>query len=97
MPIFMLHFSCTPSRHASSSNEERWTADSCVIAAGLEQAEERARKLIGHHNYQAGELIAFSEVKEQQVASLPELESTLYLKAQVKNGQSVLFSQWPSR
>ena len=95
MPIFMLHFSCTPSRDAS--NAEKWTADSCIIAAGLEQAEERARKLIGHHNYEAGELIAFSEVREQQVASLPELESTLYLKAQVMDGQSVLFSQWQSR
>ena len=63
------------------------------MAPDLEQAETRARQLIHQHHYSAGELLAFSEINEQFIASLSELESTLFLKAQAGEGVSVLFAQ----
>ncbi len=90
--IFILHFACSPLR--DSGMAEKWTADSCVLAPNLAQAEADARDLISRHHYQAGELIAYSELDEKQIASLSELESTLYLKAQVVTEKcAVMFSQ----
>lgn len=87
----MLHFSCTSSNDESAT--ERWTADSCALAPDLTQAEKMARQLIQQHHYEAKELIAFSEINEQDIASLSELESTLYLKAQAGSGRcAVMFS-----
>ena len=89
----MLHFGCTPSRTAVKNEE--WTADACVITSTLEEAENRARELIALRAYQAGDLIAFAEVGEDKVASLSQLEATLYLKAQQSDQQcAVVFSQW---
>ena len=87
----MLHFACTSSKEESAT--ARWTADSCALAEDLTQAEEMARQLIRQHLYEAQELIAFSEVKEQSIPTLSELEATLYLKAQAgKERCAVLFS-----
>ena len=87
----MLHFACTSSKDESAT--ESWTADSCALAPDLTQAEEMARRLIQQLHYEAKELIAFSEINEQGIASLSELESTLYLKAQAGSERcAVLFS-----
>ncbi len=93
MPAFMLHFACAPARNLSDI--EKWTADACIIAHDLTHAESQARELIAEHNYEASALIAFSEIDEQNLGSLNELESTLYLKTQTnKAHRAVLFSQW---
>ena len=93
MPNFMLHFACAPSRTAVEN--EQWTADACVITSNLEEAENSARDLIALRAYQANELIAFAEVGEDRIASLSQLEATLYLKAQQSDKQAaVVFSQW---
>ncbi len=89
----MLHFACTPPR--TTTPTEQWTADACVITSSLEEAENSARELIALRTYQANELIAFAEVTEEKVASLSQLEATLYLKAQQNDAQrAVVFSQW---
>lgn len=93
MPIFMLHFACLPPRAAPVTEE--WTADCCVIAPDIETAENSARELISSRSYQATELIAFSEVPDEKISSLGQLEATLYLKTQQKGTQSAaVFSQW---
>lgn len=93
MPIFMLHFACQPLRAGAES--EKWTADSCVIAADVVEAEQGAREVIASRSYQANELIAYAEVGDNKVSSLGQLEATLYLKAQQNPQQrAVVFSQW---
>ncbi len=93
MPNYMLHFACNPPR--TTTPTEQWTADACVITSSLEEAENSARELIALRTYQANELIAFAEVTEEKVASLSQLEATLYLKAQQNDAQrAVVFSQW---
>ena len=93
MTIFILQFACTSPRAATET--EKWTAAVCVIAPSVEEAEARARKLIDSRSYHATELITFAEVNEDKIASLGQLEATLYLKAQQNDAQqSVVFSQW---
>jgi hypothetical protein len=93
LPIYMLHFACQPTR--ARTEAEKWTADSCIIAADMVEAEQGARELIASRPYQAGELIAYAELGEEKVASLGQLEATLYLKAQQDRKQrAVVFSQW---
>lgn len=93
MPNFMLHFACLPPRETAET--EKWTADACVITSNMEEAESSARELISLRSYRATELIAFAEVSDERIASLSQLEATLYLKAQQNSARrSVVFSQW---
>ncbi len=93
MPTFMLHFACTPIREDSET--EKWTADSCIIASNVEEAEQSARELIASRSYHATELIAFAEVAEEKISALGQMEATLYLKAQQNSAhRAAVFSQW---
>jgi hypothetical protein len=94
MKTFMLHFSCHPS-NAGTTEKQHCVADLCVIASSVEEAEDRARDLIASRAHHADTLIAFSEISEKHIASLSELEATLYLKAQQHDtGRALLFSEW---
>ncbi|MEN8169108.1 MAG: hypothetical protein ABFS08_02680 [Pseudomonadota bacterium] len=93
MTTFILHFACTSPR--ASVATITWTADACVISPTIEEAEASARELIAERSYHATELIAFAKISEQQVASLSQLEATLYLKAQQNSTRrAVVFSEW---
>lgn len=93
MTIFMLHFACTPP--GTIKENEKWMADCCAISSNIEQAEECSRDSIESRGYTAGELIAFSEHAESDVAAFSELEATLYLKAQQRRPPcAVIFSEW---
>jgi hypothetical protein len=88
MKIYMLHFDCHTATQAS-----RVTADACVIGENLEQAEAVARDAIAQRDYTAGDLIAYSQLDEAQVATLSDYETALYLKAlQRKPRVAVVFS-----
>lgn len=94
MKSYILHFSCHPSG-AVTAEKEHCIAELCVLADSMAEAEASARELIASRAHQAGELIAFSEINEARLATLSELEATLYLKAQQHAaGRALLFSQW---
>jgi hypothetical protein len=89
----MLQFACTSPR--ATAETEKWTAAVCARAPTVEEAEALARQLIDSRSYHATQLIAFAEVNEAKIASLGQLEASLYLKAQQNDAQqSVAFSQW---
>lgn len=93
MTTFILHFACTSPR--ISVETVTWTAEACVRSPTIEDAEASARELIAERSYHATELIAFARISEPQVASLSQLEATLYLKAQQNNARrAVVFSEW---
>lgn len=79
MAIFMLHFDCKENR--AGRRGKHTTADACVISDSLEQAEAVAREAIQSHDYEAGALIAFSQIDKSRVVELDENDTVLYLRA----------------